>query len=131
MKEEINDIFFDEKINDDEMKKTYNQSIEILQTEDIFINQKEEIKRIKKKRMEVKNFNQNKTKFINLKYIKNKRAKFNTLNNLNLTEVKKTTKNINKSNLNNINKNSDKKEKKFIQKDQNIKTLKLKFFPDK
>ena len=57
MKEEINEIFFDEKINDDEMKKTYNQSIEILQTEDIFINQKEEIKRIKKKRMEVKNFN--------------------------------------------------------------------------
>ena len=130
MKEEINEIFFDEKINDDEMKKTYNQSIEILQTEDIFINQKEEIKRIKKKRMEVKNFNQNKTKFINLKYIKNKRAKFNTLNNLNLTEVKKTTKNINKSNLNNINKNLDKKEKKFILKDQNIKTLKLKFFPD-
>ena len=123
MKEEINEIFFNEKENNVEKRKTFNQSIELLQTEDIFIDQKEEIKRIKKKRLEIKNYNQNKTNFINMKYIKNRRKKFNTLNNLNLTE---DIKNKNKGNLQDI----DKKAKKLNKNDKNIKTLKLKFFPD-
>ena len=123
MKEEINEIFFKDKENNDEKRKTFNQSIELLQTEDIFIDQKEEIKRIKKKRLEIKNYNQNKTNFINMKYIKNRRKKFNTLNNLNLTE---DIKNKNKGNLQDI----DKKAKQLNKNDKNIKTLKLKFFPD-
>ena len=123
MKEEINEIFFKEKENNVEKRKTFNQSIELLQTEDIFIDQKEEIKRIKKKRLEIKNYNQNKTNFINMKYIKNRRKKFNTLNNLNLTE---DIKNKNKGNLQDI----DKKAKQLNKNDKNIKTLKLKFFPD-
>ena len=36
--------------------KIHNQSTEILQTEDLFINQKEEIKKIKKKRLEFKKY---------------------------------------------------------------------------
>ena len=40
MKEEINEIFFKDKENNVEKRKTFNQSIELLQTEDIFIDQK-------------------------------------------------------------------------------------------
>ena len=55
-----------EKIQD----KIHNQSTELLQTEDIFINQKEEIKKIKKRRYELKQNNQNRTKGIYIKSIK-------------------------------------------------------------
>ena len=113
--------------------KIHNQSTEILQTEDIFINQKEEIKKIKKKRLEFKKykFNQDNTKGLNLKCIQIRREKkFNTINELNLTETKKLV-DLKESKSNSIkNKNNNKITKKFIKNNTNIKKLKIKLSQD-
>ena len=131
MKEEINDIFFKDKFNNNLEKtseKIINQSTDLLQTEEIFINQKEEIKRIKKKRIEIKNYNQNITSHINKKGNKlRKGKKFYTLKDINLTEMKKPVRNDIKSNPKDHNKILFKKNKNLVQKNLNIKKLKLKF----
>lgn len=94
--------------NEKNQDKIHNQSTELLQTEDIFINQKEEIKKIKKRRYELKQNNQNRTKGIYIKSINiKKEKKFKTINTLNLTETKKPEKEDIKSNSskkNNLNK---------------------------
>ena len=115
-------------------EKIHNQSTELLQTEEIFINQKEEIKKIKKKRLELKNSNQNSAKGINLNIIKNrKEKKFNTIDNINLTETKKFPRNNFKLNSK-INKNIVGKTKIIsrtrLNNNNNIKKLKLKFPSD-
>ena len=72
--------------------KLHNQSIEILETEDIFINQKEEIKKIKKKSLELKKykFDRNNSKGLKLNCLQIRHAKkFKTINELNLTQTKK------------------------------------------
>ena len=100
MKEEINDCFFKEKLYNNFEKtseKIINQSTELLQTEDMFINQKEEIKRIKKKRIEIKNNKQNITNHLNKGDKIRKEKKFYTLKNINFTEMKKPIRNNIKS----------------------------------
>ena len=115
-----------EKKND----KIHNQSTEILQTEDIFINQKEEIKKIKKKRLELKNykFNRNNTNGLNLKCFKFlHEKKFNTVNELNLTETKKITDMKESKETKSISiKNKTNLKNKFIKNNTNIKKIKLK-----
>ena len=72
--------------------KLHNQSTEILETEDIFINQKEEIKKIKKKSLEFKKykFDRNNSKGLKLNCLQIRREKkFKTINELNLTQTKK------------------------------------------
>ena len=130
MKEEINDCFFKEKLYNNFEKtseKIINQSTELLQTEDMFINQKEEIKRIKKKRIEIKNNKQNITNHLNKGDKIRKEKKFYTLKNINFTEMKKPIRNNIKSNPKDNNKNILKKNKKLVQKNLNIRKLKLKF----
>ena len=130
MKEEINDCFFKEKLYnnfDKTSEKIINQSTELLQTEDMFINQKEEIKRIKKKRIEIKNNKQNITNHLNKGDKIRKEKKFYTLKNINFTEMKKPIRNNIKSNPKDNNKNILKKNKKLVQKNLNIRKLKLKF----
>ena len=130
MKEEINDCFFKEKSYNNFEKtseKIINQSTELLQTEDMFINQKEEIKRIKKKRIEIKNNKQNITNHLNKGDKIRKEKKFYTLKNINFTEMKKPIRNNIKSNPKDNNKNILKKNKKLVQKNLNIRKLKLKF----
>ena len=130
MKEEINDCFFKEKLYNNFEKtseKIINQSTELLQTEDMFINQKEEIKRIKKKRIELKNNKQNITNHINKGDKFRKEKKFYTLKNINFTEMKKPIRNNIKSNPKDNNKIFLKKNKKLVQKNLNIRKLKLKF----
>ena len=130
MKEEINDCFFKEKLYNNFEKtseKIINQSTELLQTEDMFINQKEEIKRIKKKRIEIKNNKQNITNHLNKGDKIRKEIKFYTLKNINFTEMKKPIRNNIKSNPKDNNKNILKKNKKLVQKNLNIRKLKLKF----
>ena len=130
MKEEINDCFFKEKLYNNFEKtseKIINQSTEFLQTEDMFINQKEEIKRIKKKRIEIKNNKQNITNHLNKGDKIRKEKKFYTLKNINFTEMKKPIRNNIKSNPKDNNKNILKKNKKLVQKNLNIRKLKLKF----
>ena len=130
MKEEINDCFFKEKLYNNFEKtseKIINQSTELLQTEDMFINQKEEIKRIKNKRIEIKNNKQNITNHLNKGDKIRKEIKFYTLKNINFTEMKKPIRNNIKSNPKDNNKNILKKNKKLVQKNLNIRKLKLKF----
>ena len=130
MKEEINDCFFKEKLYNNFEKtseKIINQSTELLQTEDMFINQKEEIKRIKKKRIEIKNNKQNITNHLNKGDKIRKEKKFYTLKNINFTEMKKPIRNNIQSNPKDNNKNILKKNKKLVQKNLNIRKLKLKF----
>ena len=130
MKEEINDCFFKEKLYNNFEKtseKIINQSTELLQTEDMFINQKEEIKRIKNKRIEIKNNKQNITNHLNKGDKIRKEKKFYTLKNINFTEMKKPIRNNIKSNPKDNNKNILKKNKKLVQKNLNIRKLKLKF----
>ena len=130
MKEEINDCFFKEKLYNNFEKtseKIINQSTELLQTEDMFINQKEENKRIKKKRIEIKNNKQNITNHLNKGDKIRKEKKFYTLKNINFTEMKKPIRNNIKSNPKDNNKNILKKNKKLVQKNLNIRKLKLKF----
>ena len=130
MKEEINDCFFKEKLYNNFEKtseKIINQSTELLQTEDMFINQKEEIKRIKKKRIEIKNNKQNITNHLNKGDKIRKEKKFYTLKNINFTEMKKPIRNNIKSNPKDNNKNILKKNKKLVQKNLNIRKLKLTF----
>ena len=122
----LNKFNKDEKTHD----KIHNQSTEILQTEDIFINQKEEIKKIKKKRLDLKkyNFERNNTNGLNLKCFQIRREKkFNTMNELNLTETKKISdiKELKESKSNSI-KNKTNLKNKFIKYKTNIKKLKLK-----
>ena len=122
----INKYNTTEKKND----KIHNQSTEILQTEDIFINQIEEIKKLKKKRLELKhyNFNRNNTNGLNLKCIQIRHGKkFNTVNELNLTETKKISdmKESKETKSNSI-KNKINLKNKFIKNNTNIKKLKLK-----
>ena len=130
MKEEINDCFFKEKLYNNFEKtseKIINQSTELLQTEDMFINQKEEIKRIKKKRIKIKNNKQNITNHLNKGDKIRKEKKFYTLKNINFTEMKKPIRNNIKSNPKDNNKNILKKNKKLVKKNLNIRKLKLKF----
>lgn len=93
----------------------------------MFINQKEEIKRIKKKRIEIKNNKQNITNHLNKGDKIRKEKKFYTLKNINFTEMKKPIRNNIKSNPKDNNKNILKKNKKLVQKNLNIRKLKLKF----
>ena len=60
MEEKNNDSFFQTKGNYEKLKRKLsnihhqNQSSEIIPSEDIFINQKEEIKKVKKKNIKIK-----------------------------------------------------------------------------
>ena len=107
--------------------KLHNQSIEILETEDIFINQKEEIKKIKKKSLEFKKykFERNNSKGLKLNCLQIRRAKkFKTINELNLTQTKKLE-DLKETKSNSI-KNKINLKNKFIKNNTNIKKLKLK-----
>ena len=130
MKKKVRRTFYERDINDNTGKiydKIHNQSIEFLQTEDIFINQKEEIKKINKRRFEIRKNTHNFTKGINLKCVQiRKGKKFNTLNNLNLTETNKIERKDIKSNSIK-NKNLINRIKKITKNNNpDIKTIKLK-----
>jgi hypothetical protein len=109
-----------------------NQSTEILATEEIFIKQKEEIKKIKKKRLELKAFKQDNImkaiKNTNFKCIQilKQGQKFNTYNAIK-TETQKPERKAMKSNSINQRMIGDRK-KKFLNKE--IKRVKLKLNND-
>ena len=108
MEEKNGDSFFQNKENYDTLKRklsginNQNQSTEIIPSEDIFINQKEEIKKIKKKKLELKAFRENFKEKQNLKCIQIKKDKncsvYNTLNTLSShkSDNKKNEKNFGK-----------------------------------
>ena len=109
--------------------KLHNQSIEILETEDIFINQKEEIKKIKKKSLEFKKykFDRNNSKGLKLNCLQIRREKkFKTINELNLTQTKKLD-DLKETKSNSI-KNKINLTKKLNQNNKNIKKIKLKIY---
>ena len=127
--EEDNDSFFQNKENFDKFQRKFsnvhhqNQSTEVIPSEDIFINQKEEIRKIKKKRLELKDLRENYWKRKNLKCIHIKKekifAKYYTLNTI--TSSKSDIKE-NKENEFNILKE---KRKKSYSKNNNRIKLKL------
>lgn len=89
MEEKMEDSFFHIKENYEKFKKKYsnfhhqNQSTEIIATEDIFINQKEEIKKIKKRRLEFKVLRESYKEKTNLKYLTKKEQNFSSYNTFN------------------------------------------------
>ena len=127
--EEDNDSFFQNKENFDKFQRKFsnvhhqNQSTEVIPSEDIFINQKEEIRKIKKKRLELKDLRESYRKRKNLKCIHIKKekifAKYYTLNTI--TSSKSDIKE-NKENEFNILKE---KRKKSYSKNNNRIKLKL------
>jgi hypothetical protein len=143
MEEKNDDSFFQNKENYDILKRklsginNQNQSTEIIPSEDIFINQKEEIKKIKKKKLELKAFRENFKEKQNLKCIQIKKDKncsvYNTLNTLSShkSDNKKNEKNFGKK----IKKSKSFTNKKLREKrnkslNNNIKKIKLKLVDD-
>ena len=143
MEEKNDDSFFQNKENYDILKRklsginNQNQSTEIIPSEDIFINQKEEIKKIKKKKLELKAFRENFKEKANLKCIQIKKDKncsvYNTLNTLSShkSDNKKNEKNFGKK----IKKSKSFTNKKLREKrnkslNNNIKKIKLKLVDD-
>ena len=132
----INESFFKLNSNYEKTKDNMiNQSTELLQTEEIFINQKEEIKKIKRKQfLELKAFKQdNIAKTTNLKCIQIlKRGKnFNTYNKMN-TEIinKQPERKTMKSNSINTRMIGDRKKKFMTNNNNKIKRVKLKLEDD-
>lgn len=134
MKESTNKLILKGRVFNNKEKileNIQNQSTELLQTEDIFINQKEEIQKIKKKRIESKNLNQNKTKGINLKCVKIRREKkYSTINNSNLSETQKIERNHIKSNIKEYKNLAEKSKKINLRNNNYFQKFKLKFPTD-
>ena len=140
MEEKNEDSFFQISENIEKFQKKYtnmycheNQSTEIIPSEDIFLNQKEEIKKIKKHRLELKAFRDSYKERPNLKCIQIKKDTnfqvYNTINTISSNksdnqENKRFIEKRNKSNLNNNNNTLKDIRKKIFNK--NIKRLKFK-----
>ena len=140
MEEKNEDSFFQISENIEKFQKKYtnmycheNQSTEIIPSEDIFLNQKEEIKKIKKHRLELKAFRDSYKERPNLKCIQIKKDTnfqvYNTINTISSNksdnqENKRFIEKRNKSNLNNNNNILKDIRKKIFNK--NIKRLKFK-----
>ena len=142
MEEKKDDSFFQSKENNEKLQRKLsniyhqNQSTEIIPSEDIFIIQKEEIKKIKKKRLELKVFRESFKERIksNLKFIQIKKDKnfsnYNTLNTISSSRSDSNNKNkgkkMKKSNSNNNKILREKRNKLF----NNTKKIKLKLVDD-
>ena len=143
MEQKNDDIIFQNKENYDILKRklsginNQNQSTEIIPSEDIFINQKEEIKKIKKKKLELKSFRENFKEKPNLKCIQIKKDKICSIyNNLNTISSHKSYNKKNEKNLlkkimksKSIN-NKKSREKRNNSLSNNIKKIKLKLVDD-
>ena len=143
MEEKSDDSFFQKKENYDILQRklsninNQNQSTEIIPSEDIFINQKEEIKKIKKKKLELKAFRESFKEKTNLKCIQIKKDKncsnYNSLNTISShkSDNKESEKNLGKK----IKKSKSINNKIFREKrnksfNNNIKKIKLKLVDD-
>ena len=141
MEEKNDDSFFQVSENIEKFQKKYtnvfheNQSTEIMPSEDIFLDQKEEIKKIKKHRLELKAFRDSYKERPNLKCIQIKKDINSPINNvLNTIESNKSDnqenkqkieiEKRNKSNLSNYNILKDLRKIIF---NKNIKPLQFKF----
>lgn len=142
MEEKNDDSFFQISENLENFQKKYtniyheNQSTEIIPSEDIFLNQKEEIKKIKKHRLELKAFRDSYKERTNLKCIQIKKDTnfpvYNTLNTIssNKSDSQGNKQYIQKRNKSNLNNNNILKEvrKKIFNK--SIKRLKFKLIDE-
>ena len=138
MKEKNEDSFFKIEKNIEKFQKKLsnvhqqNQSTEIIPSEDIFINQKEEIKKIKRRILEIKNFRESYKERINLKSLKINKDKnystYKTYNTISSNNLKINSKSENK--IYNITDNKIKKPKIRKSEDNNIKKIKLKLKDD-
>ena len=138
MEEKNDDSFFQISENIEKFQKKYtnmyheNQSTEIIPSEDIFLNQKEEIKKIKKHRLELKAFRDSYKERPNLKCIQIKKdinfPIYNTLNTIssNKSDNQENKQNIEKRNKSNLNNNDILKEVRKKIFNNNIKRLKFK-----
>ena len=139
MEEKNEDSFFHIKENYEKLKKKisnfhlHNQSTEIIPTEDIFINQKEEIKKIKKRRLEIKVLRESYKEKTNLKYIQVKKENYSSYNTVASNASNKSANKNNKDNFK-INKSNSsnnkiiKRKKKDKHYEKNIEIIKLKLF---
>ena len=137
MEEKNDDSFFQNKKNYDILQRklsniyNQNQSTEIIPSEDLFINQKEEIKKIKKKKLEIKVFRETFKARENLKCYQIKKDKncsaYNTLNTISSSKSnnKENEKNIRKKikKLNSI--NNILREKRNNSRNNSIKKIEL------
>ena len=142
MEEKNEDSFFQVSENVEKFQKKYtnffheNQSTEIIPSEDIFLNQKEEIKKIKKHRLELKAFRDSYKERPNLKCIHLKKETnfpvYNTINTIssNKSDIQDNKLNKEKRNKSNLNKNNILKEVRKKLFNKNIKRLKFKLIDE-